>query len=332
MEENERPAKRAKITADDVPEQGSIASISQTKTKQHQRKFNDRTSKQREQTGNSTSKRNDKARTFSHPSVICAGDTGVFITCDKGREKKSLLEFNDILTEYLEQAGIDVEGNVIQPPDQQQPGDENVADELDSSGIEAEIASELNGLKGGNKQGHSEATNTRTIQLITLDVPCVSFARFPPNSKLDAVDIVHQICLRAADPASAQQSRFIKRLTPVSNLGKALGQGLERACEAVLPGHFGAESGTVKFAIRPTVRNNEKLDRETIIKLAAGKVQEYGQNRHKVDLKGYEKCVLVEVYRGWVGMSVVHNGTSEKYKLGYDQLKKFNLAEVYANR
>lgn len=279
------------------------------------------------------------ARTFSQPSVICTGDKGIFVTCDKGREQKSLLELHDLIQQYLDEAGLNALGELIavenataaERADEVQP-----ADKVDDTSIEAEIASELAQLKDDGSKQVTSTQAPRPIQLITLDIPCVSFLRFPPDSTLDPVHIVHKLCLSAADPASPQKSRYVKRLTPISDLAKALSQGLEKICEDVLPRYFGpGEDKQVKsttFAIRPTIRNNDKLDRDVVIKLVATRIQEISEGQHKVDLKQYERGVLVEVYRGWVGICVVDNTGSGSYAQGFEELKRFNLAEIYAHR
>jgi hypothetical protein len=46
---------------------------------------------------------------------------------------------------------------------------------------------------------------------------------------------------------------------------------------------------------------------------------------HKVDLKHFDKLILVEVYRNVVGMSVV--GEAREFE---DELKRFNLSQIYA--
>lgn len=266
-------------------------------------------------------------RMFTQPSALCTGDKGIFVTSDRGREKKSLQEVHDLVQEYLEERGIDSSG--------QSPG--KVHDDLPSQiakGIEDDIAAELSTMRETDTQTSSKPT--RPLQLITLDVPCVSFLRFPPGSTLDPVDMVHSLCLSAADASTPQRSRYVKRLTPVLSLGKTLSQGLQKACEEVLPSVFGPNvEGNInpyKFAIRPNTRNNDKLNREEVIKIVADRVQEIGGNMHSVDLTNYDKGILVEVYRGWVGMSIVTNADTTKYKLGFERLKRFNLAEIYASR
>lgn len=174
------------------------------------------------------------------------------------------------------------------------------------------------------------------MQLITLDIPCVSLLRFPPGSTIDPTNLVHKLCSEATNSSNPQQSRYIKRLTPICTLAKTLKDGLEKVCDDILPQFFGPDTeGGVKgvsFAIRPTIRNNDKLDRDFVIKMVADKVQMFGQQQHRVDLKHYELGVLVEVYRGWVGISVVDNRNGVPNEKGFEQLKRFNLAEIYAGR
>lgn len=59
---------------------------------------------------------------------------------------------------------------------------------------------------------------------------------------------------------------------------------------------FGLEIDLSKFAIRPTIRNNDKLDRDYIIKAVADAVSQLNTS-HSVDLKNYDCLILVEVYR-----------------------------------
>jgi tRNA acetyltransferase TAN1 len=168
---------------------------------------------------------------------------------------------------------------------------------------------------------------------VTLDIPCVSFVRFPTGTNVDPVHAVRKLCLSAADKdASGPRSRYIKRLTPVSRIRKTMNDGLKTLCTQILPQEFQLDSEAAetsgnqpcKFAIRPTIRNNNQINRDEVIRIVADEITDLGGGRHKVDLKGYDKLVLVDVYRNVVGMSVV--GAE------YDQLKRFNLAEIHASR
>lgn len=232
---------------------------------------------------------------------------GLFVTCDKGQEKKCLAEMHDLLSQYIEA-----------PQNERGPenghSSENEDEELD---IEASIAAELDALKP--KPAISNSSEPWTM--IMLDIPCVSFVRLSQSpTAVDPVALVHKICTDAASNPSQKRSRYIKRLTPMSLMRKSLGGGLESLCSTILPPHFGLPQPVCKFAIRPTVRNkNNQLDRDVVIKIVADEVAKLGD--HQVDLTNYDKCILIDVYRNVVGMSVVGKE--------YERLKRYNVAEIY---
>jgi tRNA acetyltransferase TAN1 len=179
---------------------------------------------------------------------------------------------------------------------------------------------------------------TPKLALVTLDIPCVSFVRFPTKTNIDPVEVVRSLCQDAnSKDNTGPRSRYIKRLTPISLIRKTLSDGLESLCNTVLPEHFQTNPRDAehpsnndlnvqpcKFAIRPTIRNNNKINRDEIIQMVADKIAALGQGKHSVDLKGYDKLVLVDVYRNVVGMSVVGSD--------FEALKRFNLAEIHASR
>lgn len=49
----------------------------------------------------------------------------------------------------------------------------------------------------------------------------------------------------------------------------------------------------IKFAIRPSIRNNKEFSRDEVIKSVAAAV---GPG-HIVDLRGYDLLILVEIYK-----------------------------------
>lgn len=103
----------------------------------------------------------------------------------------------------------------------------------------------------------------------------------------------------------------MKRLTPITLVGKATESGLEEVAQQVLRTHFheGAKGKKVntlrliiilvqtdidlQFAIRPNIRNHSTLNRDVVIKQVASIV---GAD-HSVDLKAYDLLILVEIYK-----------------------------------
>lgn len=113
--------------------------------------------------------------------------------------------------------------------------------------------------------------------------------------------------------------RYCQRLTPITKTDAATAVGLKRLAPIVLKPEFHADDQKpVKFAIKSTCRNHSVLSRDEIIKAVAESVgRDHG---HKVDLKNYDKLILVEAYKGSIGMSVVDPV--------YDDLEKFNLGRL----
>ncbi|KAJ5918800.1 hypothetical protein N7454_009944 [Penicillium verhagenii] len=225
---------------------------------------------------------------------IDAGDVGIFVTCDMGREKKCVAEITDILTQAIEKDAAPVND------------EESDSDDED---IEAQIRRELEGLQPSQKK-------TRPVQAMQLDIPCVVFARFNDKS-VDPVKIVHDLCLDAHANPDIKKSRYIKRLTPVTMVKKTLSVDLEEFAKEVLKPHFHSGGPPKTYAIRPSSRGNNKLNRDIIIKTVADVVGP----EHPVNLKQYDHMILVDVVQNVIGMSVVGSD--------YDQLKRFNVAEIY---
>ncbi|KKY18418.1 putative thump domain protein [Phaeomoniella chlamydospora] len=294
-------------------------------------------------------------------SGLQSDDAGIFVTCDRGREGKSVVELVDL----LEKAAIDL-GYISE---EQEPQKSDAEDEFED--IEASIAAEIKGLKPGKKEvGQSNKSYFRAVR---LEIPCVSFIKVLPP--LDPVKLVYHICKSALnnDHTEIRRSRYVKRLTPVSCVKKTLSGGLEQICDAVLKEQFRKPGGRAwKYAIRPSVRNNNQLNRDIVIKTIAdyiagvpiprllseskeslktsspetenqdvistqtptsstsNSVSKRNPNpesesppipQHTVSLKNYDLLILVEVYRNTISLSTVNSD--------YEDLRRFNLAEIW---
>ncbi|RVX75195.1 hypothetical protein B0A52_00547 [Exophiala mesophila] len=323
----ERPAKRAKIENHDFGNEAKTASLKGTQgTREGERGHS----------GKHQGKKRGRPYVIFSASGIHSNDVGIMVTSDKGKERQCAQDLIDLLNEHIDVA--EGETNISADKNQTQ-------DSEDPFDIEADIHAELQSL-AAQPSKTSNATPSQKLTVVSLDIPCVTFVRFPTakstDHKLDPVEIVRTLCTSAADVNfKGPRSRYIKRLTPITLVRKTLNDGLESLCEEVLPEHFrigGDGSDTqepeqtstpqsttksYKFAIRPSIRNNNKLDRDQVIQTVAQKIGLLGKNMHTVDLKHYDKLVLVDIYRNIVGMSVV--GPE------FETLKRFNLAELHAS-
>ena len=208
------------------------------------------------------------------PPSIEPGDSGIWATCEMGKEGKSTTELRDLFGEYVKK----LYGSLEEHSNGEDSNDDADAD------IEAEIQKEVQGIK-------SKVTKREASLLpVKMDIQCVLF--FKTRPPIEPVSFVHTICRDAAEGAT-QRARFVKRLTPMTMTGKATEDGLARVADAVLRPVFHADKDGLKFAIRLTRRNHNIMKRDDIIKQIARAV---GRD-HKVDLKGYDRLILIDVYR-----------------------------------
>ncbi|EED19913.1 THUMP domain protein [Talaromyces stipitatus ATCC 10500] len=217
-----------------------------------------------------------------------SGDAGVFITCDMGREGKCAGEILDIFTEYYEKSlgKQNLSGATGQNIESE---DDNEDDSDAGDDIEAQIRKEVEGLK-------PKASKPRLFQKVTANMPCMVFYRV--DKSIDPVKLVHDICEEAKANPEERKTRWIKRMTPITQIRKVLSVDLAAFAKEVLEPYFHGDAGPKKFAIRPAVRNNNSFNRDDIIKTVAAAV---GPG-HKVDLKNPDYTILVEIAQ--VGISL----------------------------
>ncbi|EON65164.1 hypothetical protein W97_04401 [Coniosporium apollinis CBS 100218] len=231
-------------------------------------------------------------------TAIEPGDAGIWASCNMGREGKCVAELKDCFEEYARALYGDQEGDSA--------AEKREGAEVDD--IEAEIRREVEDIR--------KPTTAPLFSNIRLDGDCIMF--FKTRPPLEPVSFVRKICEDAASSSGRKQSRFVKRLTPMTLMGKATWESMDEVAQQVLAPHFHQPNGLPKkFAIRPNIRNHKILTREGIIKRVAAAV---GPG-HKVDLKEFDLLILVDVYKNVCGMSVVGND--------YEKLKRYNLSEIY---
>ncbi|KAF2085331.1 hypothetical protein K490DRAFT_75190 [Saccharata proteae CBS 121410] len=235
----------------------------------------------------------------SKPRTIEAGDSGIWATCNMGKEGKAVGELRDCFQEYVSK----MYGSSHEAGD-----DDAAASDEEDGDVEAQIQKEVEGIK--------KPASDAAFEHVRVDTDCIMF--FKTRAPIEPVSFVRRICEDALADPERKSSRFVKRLTPMTLMGKATESGLEEVARQVLGPHFHEKDGTSKkFAIRPNIRNNTVLTRNLVITRVA---QMVGPG-HKVDLNDYDVLILVDVYKNVCGMSVVGQD--------FERLKRYNLAEIY---
>lgn len=220
--------------------------------------------------------------------------------------------------------------------------------------IEDIIAKELEELKNDGGCSHtirktgSLKKEKKLFEALEIGCECVIFVRMRPP--LDPVDFVLRICKDLKYGSQVKKSRYAQRLTPVTCTMTANMDGIKNLSRKILEPIFYHSQIIQTFAIRPTLRNHSTLTRDDIIiniadfiisapivstvettkagivYLKDTEVQKNDQNlKHCVDLKNYEKMVLVECFKSSLGMAVVGPEFEKEYY-------RFNLEQIFTNK
>jgi tRNA acetyltransferase TAN1 len=155
------------------------------------------------------------------------------------------------------------------------------------------------------------------LQFIDLGCECVVFCK--TRRPIDPATFVEKICQESFE-SKVKNTRYTQKLTPITFSASASIEELSRLAEIVLKPHFHKEEGQepYTFAIKVSTRNFNTLTKGEIIQKVAESIgRDHG---HKVDLKKYDKLILVECFKNNIGMSVVNN---------YEKYQKFNLQQIF---
>lgn len=250
-----------------------------------------------------------KAAAAVRGGSILPGDSGIWVTCVRSKEGKATIEIKDLFAQH---AASIYEKLSDEKVSRDAAKDKKQVDE----DIEASIAAELASLTSTRKDENGSIV-AQQFQPVFLDVPCVLF--FKTHTPVNPAEFVERMCLEIAENAKAgvpSKTRFANRLTPMSLMGKASYNGLKDVARKVLFEHFKLADDKAKeeaqeetegkldqddvdlrsnhtYAIRPTIRNHNTLQRGAVIQMIAELINQ----KHAVNLSKPDKVILVEIYQ-----------------------------------
>lgn len=241
----------------------------------------------------------DKSKRFKAGGFIDPGTSGIFATCNRGREQQCRKELMNLFAETAERYYGVEEADAA--------SDQESESELS---IEDQIKREV--------QEITEKKDTKTERLKPIDLDCECLVFIKTRRPIAPESFVERLCeeLKASHTKS---TRFTQRLTPITFSASASVEEIKKLALRVLKPHFHQpENQPLKYAIQVSRRNFNSIPKDDIIRAIAECVgREHG---HCVDLKQYDKLILVECYKSNVGMSVVS---------GYLEHEKFNLQQIF---
>ncbi|AGO13387.1 AaceriAFR250Cp [[Ashbya] aceris (nom. inval.)] len=239
--------------------------------------------------------------------------SGIYATCARRHEKQAARELMSILQEKVEEYYAEELKDIADTGSQSDKEDEELS-------VEEQVQKELEQLKKGS--GPVDTKKKPVLQEIQLGCECMIFikTRRPIAPEGFVRRLVQEL---ASSENTTKVSRYVQRLTPITDSCNASLTELEKLCGRVLAPHFHVDKDAkYKFAVEVIKRNFNTIDKMDIIKLVAKEVGKSGELGHSVDLKDYDKLVIVQCFKNNIGMSVV----DKDYSVA---LKKYNLQEIY---
>lgn len=176
-----------------------------------------------------------RKKNYSQAITIQPGDSGIWVTCVKGREGKCVAEVRDLFTTY---ADVLYPGTL--PTTDNAPESDNI--ELD---IEAELASMrtpqqekkqlFTSVKLEVQCGGSFVYDNVSLQALIDRHSALFFKTIAP---VEPVSFVQKICQDASEGKLLVKTRFAQRLTPMTVMGRASPDGLDEVAKEVLAPFF----------------------------------------------------------------------------------------------
>lgn len=232
--------------------------------------------------------------------IIDPGIAGVYASCPRSREKQCMDELLNLFTEKIEEYGI-------KPLEtkEQEPGKE--------MSLEESIAAELAELKDEGKKNEGQP---KLVEPIRLDQECIVFIKL--RRPIDPEKFVHDVVADIYN-LGTKRTKYTQKLSPVQHSCNATVEELQKLSKKVMERHFhtpGAQG--IKYAIHVNRRNFSALEKMDIIRKVA-ECMGHDQG-HVVDLKNYDKLILVECFKNNIGMSVLED---------YLKYNRYNLDQMF---
>lgn len=240
-----------------------------------------------------------KSKRFKASGFIDPNTSGIYATCNRGKEKSCTNELMNLFSEKVKEC-YDLTNE-----------DQNASESEEELSIEDKIQKELADMRDSN------LNKQEIFKPITLNCECLIFIK--TRKPVEPAAFVEKIC-RESLLSGEKKTRYTQRLSPVTYSVSPSLDELRKLCEKVLKPHFHKDENQepYKFAIQVSKRNFNSIEKGDIIRLIAECVGR--KHGHSVDLKNFDKLILVECYKSNIGMSVIND---------YNKLEKYNLQQIF---
>lgn len=254
------------------------------------------------------------------------GTSGIYATCARRKERQAAQE----LGLFFEEKVQEIYGDEISKLDDENhsENEDNDSDNHEEMSIEEQIQQELSELKSSNKPVTKDEKKKELLQFIDLNCECVVFCK--TRRPIVPEEFLKKIMDDLVDPENKiKRTRYVHKLTPITYSCNATMEQILKLADRVIAPHFHtdeAEKGDgYKFAIEVNRRNFNTIPKMDIINNLVSFVCENGKYKHKVDLKNYDKLILVECFKSNIGISVVDGTYNTIYK-------RYNVQQIFESK
>ncbi|KAK5781327.1 hypothetical protein RI543_001168 [Arxiozyma heterogenica] len=282
--------------------------------------------------GNNNHQNNDnqKRKKFKvSTGFLDPGTSGIYASCTRRKERLAAQELGQLLEEKIEQYYKEEIEELHSNSKDNTTGetkdheDSNKEQKVEDLSIEEQLKKELANMKKPQQSKTKDEKKKDILQLIDLNCECMIF--FKTRRPIVPEKFVKRIMEDLSDPNDKlKRTRYIQRLTPITNSCSASMEQMIKLANQILAPHFHEPNGRhdYKFSIELTRRNFNTIERNDIINQIVALVCQNGKYQHQVDLKNYEKLIIVECFKNNIGMSVVGGDYLKKYK-------KYNIQSIF---
>ncbi|KAJ1847302.1 hypothetical protein LPJ70_001604 [Coemansia sp. RSA 2708] len=225
---------------------------------------------------------------------------GFFVTCTRGRERKSAAETIDLLEEYAAKLYPNLEAEIA--AESEADGD---APPADGGDIEDEIARELAEMKSSPKQ--------KPFRYLQTTIDCLLYIKC--HRKIDPEKLV-QFIFADLSETKQRKTRFTGRLIPVKVTTTSKLDAIVKGARQVAQELLADDAEPTTFALVVNIRYCDDLKRDDVIPAVAAPLDV----KHKVDLKNARYTLVIEVFKSMAAIGLVEN---------YNALRRLNLQTLF---
>lgn len=268
----------------------------------------------------SNGNKNKRAKYKLSNGMLDPGTSGIYASCIRRKERFAAQELKLLFEEKLEE----YYSEELKEMSKEEGDDESVGEKEELS-IEDQIKQELLEIKKPKTTGNNGKSKKEILQFIDIGCECMLFCK--TRKPIEPEKFIRRIIDDLSDPnVLEKRTRYIQKLTPITNSCNATMEQFIKLLDEVLKPHFFSDEvkKDYTFSVELSRRNFNTIERDDIIDQVVKQVTADPKHNHTVNLKQYDKLIIVECFKSNMGVSVVDGD--------YKKCKKYNIQQIFESK